>query len=107
MIVCVENKCMVCIFGYIGGCWVGVEDIDVFFVMDLVDYGWFGDVVWLIGKQVGYVVDEVSCVFLVWVVILFQNKVRILKCWYDLIFEYKEDFVLLMMVEQGKLILEV
>ncbi|GAA4216692.1 aspartate-semialdehyde dehydrogenase [Sagittula marina] len=89
-------------FGYIDGKWTAGTDSATFTVTDPATGQPIGSVAKLDGAQATQAVDAAQAAFASWSVTLPQDRAAILRRWYDLVVEAKEDLARLMVAEQGK-----
>lgn len=93
-------------FSYIGGKWVDNADRATFSVTNPADGTWLGEVAKLTGDESRRAVDAAQDAFADWAVTLPQDRAALLRRWYDLMIEHKEDLARIMVLEQGKPISE-
>ncbi|WP_146584631.1 NAD-dependent succinate-semialdehyde dehydrogenase [Puniceibacterium confluentis] len=93
-------------FSYIGGKWVRAADGAAFAVTNPADGQWLGEVASLSGAEAAAAVDVAQAAFATWSATLPQERARLLRRWYDLMIEHREDLATLMVLEQGKPISE-
>jgi aspartate-semialdehyde dehydrogenase len=87
---------------YIGGKWCGASDGSTLEVTNPADGSRLGAVARM-GLTAGHdAVDAASAAFPAWAARLPQERAKILRRWYQLLLENKEDLALLMTLEQGK-----
>ena len=93
-------------FSYISGRWVGAEDGATFAVTDPADGRRLCDVAQLSGGDAARAVDAAQAAFHGWAGRLPQDRARLLRRWFDLMIENREDLARIMTAEQGKPISE-
>ena len=93
-------------FAYIGGRWDGSAAGPTFAVTNPADGAWLGDVASLSADESAAAIDAAEAAFDGWSSALPQERSRILRRWYELIIEHKEDLATIMTMEQGKPISE-
>ena len=93
-------------FAYVGGRWGGSAAGRTFSVTDPADGAWLGDVASLSAEESAASVDVADSAFAGWSALLPQDRSRILRRWFELMVEHKEDLALIMTLEQGKPISE-
>ncbi|SFA87212.1 succinate semialdehyde dehydrogenase [Poseidonocella pacifica] len=89
-------------FAYVGGRWCAGADGTVISVTNPADGSWFGDVARLSGTEAGAAVDAAQAAFTQWSQTLPQERAALLRRWFELIVENKEDLARIMVMEQGK-----
>ncbi|MEQ5870386.1 NAD-dependent succinate-semialdehyde dehydrogenase [Sagittula sp. NFXS13] len=89
-------------FGYIDGKWTAGTGSATFTVTDPATGQPVGSVAKLDGAQATQAVDAAQAAFASWSVTLPQDRAAVLRRWYDLVMEAKEDLARLMVAEQGK-----
>ena len=89
-------------FSYIDGRWVAAESGATFAVTDPSDGARLGDVAKLDGKDSAKAVDAAQDAFLTWSSMLPQDRSQLLRRWFDLMLDSKEDLARIMVAEQGK-----
>jgi aspartate-semialdehyde dehydrogenase len=93
-------------FAYVGGRWVAAQNSLTFAVTDPATGGWLGDVASLSANESRYAVDVAQNAFASWSTMLPQARGQIIRRWFELIIENREDLARLMTLEQGKPISE-
>ena len=93
-------------FSYIGGKWCRAEDGAAFAVTNPADGEWLGEVASLSGAEAHRAVDVAQTAFAGWSNTLPQDRARLLRRWYELMIEHREDLARIMVLEQGKPISE-
>ncbi len=93
-------------FSYVGGKWVDNADRATFSVTNPADGAWLGEVAKLSGDESRKAVDAAQAAFASWSVTLPQDRAALLRRWFDLMMEHKEDLARIMVLEQGKPISE-
>lgn len=91
----------------INGEWLDVNNGEVIDVINLVNGDKLGSVLKMGVDEICVVIDVVNCVLFVWCVFIVKECVIILCNWFNLMMEYQDDLVRLMIFEQGKLLVEV
>ncbi|SEG78595.1 NAD-dependent succinate-semialdehyde dehydrogenase [Marinobacterium lutimaris] len=89
-------------FAYVDGEWRSGDGDAKIDVSNPADGSWIGSVASLSAEQSRTAVQVAHKAFGDWSMMLPQDRSRILRRWYDLLLENKEDLALLMTVEQGK-----
>lgn len=89
-------------FAYVDGEWRSGDGDAQIDVSNPADGSWIGSVASLSAEQSRTAVQVAHKAFADWSMMLPQERSRILRRWYDLLLENKEDLALLMTVEQGK-----
>ena len=89
-------------FAYLGGKWVAGEDGETIAVRNPGDGAALGDVASLSADQARLAVDAAQDAFDDWAMTLPQDRSAILRRWFDLMIEHKEDLARIMVLEQGK-----
>ncbi|MGL4281833.1 MAG: NAD-dependent succinate-semialdehyde dehydrogenase [Albidovulum sp.] len=93
-------------FAYIGGKWRGAASGETITVTDPATGEVVGAVASLSGAQSAAAVDAAQAAFPLWSGLLPQARSAILRRWYGLILQHKEDLARIMVAEQGKPISE-
>lgn len=93
-------------FSYIGGKWCAAADGATIAVTNPADGAWLGEVASLSGAEARAAVDAAHAAFPVWSGLLPQERSRLLRRWFDLMMENREDLARIMTLEQGKPISE-
>jgi len=102
----VTDKRLLRHFSYIAGKWVGAADGATFPVTNPADGTLVGEVASLSAVQSAAAVDAAQAAFSGWAGLLPQERSIILRRWFDLLIEHKEDLARIMVSEQGKPISE-
>ncbi len=89
-------------FSYVNGKWTGGEDNATLAVTNPADGAALGDVASLSGAQATAAVDAAQAAFADWSMTLPQDRSALLRRWFDLMIENKEDLARIMVLEQGK-----
>ncbi|SFP18359.1 NAD-dependent succinate-semialdehyde dehydrogenase [Tranquillimonas alkanivorans] len=89
-------------FSYVDGKWIAGDDGNSFAVIDPGSGERIGDVASLSAAQAGAAVDRAQAAFEDWSMTLPQERSTILRRWFDLVMEAKEDLARIMVLEQGK-----
>lgn len=93
-------------FSYVGGRWTAGEAAHALAVSNPADGTHLGAVASLSASDSARAVDAAQQAFGPWSSMLPQQRAAILRRWYELILEHREDLALLMALEQGKPISE-
>ena len=93
-------------FAYVGGAWTASGHGATIDVTNPADGAWLGSVASLSSAEAGEAVDAASKAFPAWAGALPQDRSRILRRWFELVIEHREDLALIMTLEQGKPISE-
>ena len=102
----IEDKRLIRPFSYIGGKWTGGEGNDVLPVTDPATGDSVGEIARLTGADATRAVDAAHEAFGTWSVALPQERAAILRRWFRLMMEHREDLARIMVAEQGKPISE-
>ncbi len=102
----VTDKRLLRSFSYIAGKWVGAADGATLPVTDPADGTLIGEVAALSALESAEAVDAAQAAFSGWSGLLPQDRSIILRRWFDLLIEHKEDLARIMVREQGKPISE-
>ena len=102
VIATVSDKRLIREFSYIGGKWCAAEDGATIAVTDPADGAYLGEVASLGVAQSRLAVDAAQKAFEAWAALVSRERAGILKRWYALIIEHREDLARLMVREQGK-----
>jgi aspartate-semialdehyde dehydrogenase len=89
-------------FAYIDGRWVAGSDSEVIAVTNPADGARLGEVASLSAVDSSAAVDAAQNAFGVWSTLLPQQRSAILRHWFELMIEHKEDLARIMTLEQGK-----
>ena len=89
-------------FSYIGGKWAAASDGATQPVTDPASGQVVGHVAALSGAEAVAAVDAAQAAFAGWSMTLPQDRAAILRRWFDLMMEHKEDLARIMVAEQGK-----
>ena len=89
-------------FSYIGGAWAAAGDGAVIAVTDPATGDHLGGVAALSAAESRAAVDAAEKAFPAWSALLPQERAAILRRWFELVVEHKEDLALIMTLEQGK-----
>lgn len=87
---------------YIGGHWVAGDKGEVIHVTNPADGSDLGRVASLSGDQARQAVDVAQGAFADWAARLPQERSALLRRWFDLMLDHKEDLARIMVLEQGK-----
>ncbi|MGE0846554.1 MAG: NAD-dependent succinate-semialdehyde dehydrogenase [Flavobacteriaceae bacterium] len=93
-------------FAYVGGRWTAGAGGATFGVNDPADGFGLGEVASLDAAQAGDCVDIADAAFPAWARLLPQQRSAIMRKWFELMREAREDLAILMTAEQGKPISE-
>lgn len=93
-------------FSYIGGRWTAGSKLETFLVTNPADEAQLGNVAALTSRDSANAVDAAQEAFAVWVSLLPQQRSTILRRWFELMLQHKEDLAKIMTHEQGKPISE-
>lgn len=93
-------------FSYVGGRWTAGAAARMFAVSNPADGSHLGDVASLSAEDSGAAVDAAQDAFSDWSSMLPQKRSAILRRWFELMLEHKEDLAHIMTLEQGKPISE-
>ena len=89
-------------FSYIDGDWVASDTGGTITVRDPANSAILGEVAALSSEQSQRAISAASRAFTLWAAELPQHRAALLRRWYELMLEHKEDLALLMTLEQGK-----
>ena len=89
-------------FSYIDGDWIGSDTGVAMTVRDPATGAVLGEVAALSSEQSQRAISAASRAFTLWAAELPQHRSALLRRWYELMLEHKEDLALLMTLEQGK-----
>ncbi len=98
----IEDKRLLRGFAYVNGKWTTGETGDSFPVHDPATGAHLGDVAALTATQASEAVDSAHAAFSVWAMLLPQERAAVLRRWYALIIEAREDLARIRVYEQGK-----
>jgi len=93
-------------FSYIGGRWTAGAEAKTFPVSNPADGSHLGDVANLSATDSARAIDAAQEAFAIWSSMLPQQRSKILRSWFELMLEHKEDLARIMTLEQGKPISE-
>lgn len=93
-------------FSYIGGRWTAGATAKMFPVSNPADASHLGDVACLSSEDSAGAIDSAQQAFGTWSSMLPQQRSAILRRWFELMLEHKEDLARIMTLEQGKPISE-
>ncbi|WP_417426206.1 NAD-dependent succinate-semialdehyde dehydrogenase [Hoeflea sp.] len=93
-------------FSYIGGRWSAGTKARTFAVTNPADASHLGDVASLSSADSATAIDAAQNAFGAWSGLLPQQRSSLLRRWYELMIEHKEDLAQIMTLEQGKPISE-
>ncbi|OIP81982.1 MAG: NAD-dependent succinate-semialdehyde dehydrogenase [Rhodobacterales bacterium CG2_30_65_12] len=89
-------------FSYVDGKWVGASDNATLTVTDPATGDSLGDVASLTADDATRAVDAAQAAFGPWSYLLPQERSAILRRWFELIHQHKDDLARIMVLEQGK-----
>jgi aspartate-semialdehyde dehydrogenase len=89
-------------FAYVGGRWTGAADGATLAVTNPADGSWLGEVASLSRDEAQAAVEAAHEAFQTWSHSLPQERTAVLRRWFDLMIENREDLARLMTLEQGK-----
>ncbi|RBI73992.1 NAD-dependent succinate-semialdehyde dehydrogenase [Roseovarius sp. TE539] len=89
-------------FAYVNGKWTAGEGGETITVTNPADGAALGEVASLSADQSRVAVDAAQAAFADWSMTLPQARSRILRRWFDLMIEHREDLARIMVLEQGK-----
>ncbi len=98
----ISDKSLVRSFSYIDGRWCGAASGDTIRVTDPATGDVIGEAASLSAEESSSAVDAAQAAFAAWSGLLPQNRSAILRRWFDLMLEHKEDLARIMVLEQGK-----
>ncbi|WP_372615004.1 NAD-dependent succinate-semialdehyde dehydrogenase [Aquicoccus sp.] len=98
----ITDKRLVRAFSYIGGKWTAAQDGATLGVTNPADGSALGDIARLSGEESARAVDVGQDAFPAWSALLPQDRSTILRRWFDLMIENREDLARIMVLEQGK-----
>lgn len=98
----ITDKRLVRSFSYIGGKWTAAADGATFAVTDPATGAPVGDVAALSPAEARGAVDAAQAAFPAWAALLPQERSAILRRWFELMGENREDLAHVMVLEQGK-----
>jgi len=87
---------------YINGQWIDASDSATFAVTNPADGAVVGEVARLSAEQSAGAVDAAQTAFAGWAGLLPQDRAAVLRRWFELLAEHKEDLARIMVAEQGK-----
>ncbi|TCP43022.1 NAD-dependent succinate-semialdehyde dehydrogenase [Rhodovulum marinum] len=93
-------------FSYVNGKWTGGAEGATFAVTDPATGDWLGEVAALTAADSAAAVDAAQAAFPAWAGLLPQDRSALLRKWFRLMEENREDLARLMTLEQGKPISE-
>jgi len=98
----ITDKALVRSFSYIDGKWCAATSGATVAVHDPATGDCLGDVAMLSAEESAAAVDAAQAAFPGWSFTLPQDRSVILRRWFDLMIEHKEDLARIMVLEQGK-----
>ena len=93
-------------FSYVGGRWTAGTSAQMFAVTNPADGSHLGDVASLSASDSAKAVDAAQQAFQGWSSLLPQRRAAVLRRWFELMLEHREDLARIMTLEQGKPISE-
>ena len=102
----IADKRLLRSFSYVAGKWVGAADGATLPVTDPADGTLVGEVASLSAEESAAAVDAAQAAFSDWAELRPQERSIVLRRWFDLLIEHKEDLARIMVREQGKPISE-
>ncbi|NVL03303.1 aldehyde dehydrogenase family protein, partial [Ruegeria pomeroyi] len=98
----IADKALVRSFSYINGKWCAAANGETFAVTDPADGTELGHAASLSAEESSAAVDAAQAAFPAWAGRLPQERAALLRRWYELLLEHKEDLARNMVLEQGK-----
>ncbi|GHE00106.1 aldehyde dehydrogenase [Defluviimonas sp. 20V17] len=98
----ITDKRLVRNFSYLGGKWTAAADGATFVVTDPANGAQVGEVAALTAAQARDAVDAAQAAFPAWSALLPQDRSALLRRWFELMGETREDLARIMVLEQGK-----
>ncbi|SMX25280.1 NAD-dependent succinate-semialdehyde dehydrogenase [Boseongicola aestuarii] len=98
----IADKSLVRSFAYVNGKWCGAKTGDTMGITDMASGESIGEVASLSAEESSTAVDAAQAAFSNWSGLLPQDRSAILRRWYDLMLQHKEDLARIMVLEQGK-----
>lgn len=98
----ISDNALVRCFSYVGGGWRAASSGETIPVTDPATGEVIGEVASLSCEESSVAVDAAQLAFPVWSALLPQERSAILRRWFELILEHKEDLARIMVLEQGK-----
>lgn len=98
----IADKALVRSFSYINNKWCSAANGETFPVTDPADGAELGHVASLSAEESSAAVDAAQAAFPVWSGLLPQERAAILRRWFELQLQHKEDLARIMVLEQGK-----
>lgn len=98
----INDPKLFCSFSYIDGKWVGAADAGFFHVTNPADGSIVGEAANLSAEQSAGAVDAAQSAFPGWAGLLPQERSSIIRRWFDLLLDHKEDLARIIVAEQGK-----
>lgn len=102
----IKDKALVRSFSYIDGKWLAAASGESFAVTNPAGGDHLGDVAAMSADESVAAVDAAQAAFAAWAALLPQERAAILRRWFELQLEHKEDLARIMVLEQGKPISE-
>ena len=102
----ISDKSLVRSFSYVNGKWCAARSGDAISVTDPATGDFIGDVASMSAAESAAAVDAAQSAFAAWSGLLPQDRTIILRRWFGLMLEHKEDLARIMVLEQGKPISE-
>ncbi|TDE40084.1 NAD-dependent succinate-semialdehyde dehydrogenase [Antarcticimicrobium sediminis] len=98
----ITDKRLLRSFSYIDGKWCAATSGATFEVSDPASGDFLADVASLSAEESAAAVDAAQAAFAGWAGLLPQERSAILRRWFDLMIEHREDLARIMVLEQGK-----
>ncbi|GAA6199274.1 NAD-dependent succinate-semialdehyde dehydrogenase [Aquicoccus sp. SU-CL01552] len=98
----ITDKRLLRSFSYIDGKWCAAASGETFVVSDPASGAFLADVASLSAEESAAAVDAAQAAFAGWAGLLPQDRSAILRRWFDLMIEHREDLARIMVLEQGK-----
>ena len=89
-------------FSYVNGKWVAGDGNETLSVTNPADGALLGEVASMSAAQARTAVDAAQEAFAIWGMTLPQERSAVLRRWFELMIEHKEDLARIMVLEQGK-----
>ena len=98
----ITDKRLLRSFSYIGGKWCAAASGETFVVSDPASGDFLADVASLSAEESAAAIDAAQTAFAGWAGLLPQERSAILRRWFDLMIQHREDLARIMVLEQGK-----
>jgi aspartate-semialdehyde dehydrogenase len=98
----ITDKALVRGFSYVNGKWCAAPSGDTIAVQDPATGDTIGDVASLAAEDAAAAVEAAQAAFPDWSMTLPQDRSAILRRWFDLMMDHREDLARIMVLEQGK-----